>query len=109
MTDTEVEILIVSYKNVEAFGVDFALNVSRKVFFIAAEKPLSPGTPVKIGFEIPGLRLPFAIDGVVRWTSHPAASGKPSPGMGVELTGLGQARQAIESYLDEAGRSRNQR
>jgi uncharacterized protein (TIGR02266 family) len=97
--------ITVSYKNIESFGVDFALNVARKVIFITSERPLSAGTEVAIAFEVPGMTLPFEIEGVVRWTSHPGASGKPSPGMGVDLTGLGpEIVREIEGYIRKNSR-----
>jgi len=88
----------VQYSTEQSFAVDWISNISRGGFFIKTEKPLSPGTRLKITFTLPDKQIPITVEGVVRWKADPGADPRLIPGMGVEITKISEKDR---KYLDD--------
>lgn len=82
--------LLVEYDAADELVVDYTDNLSSGGTFVATNRVLATGSPVRLALSFPGLVEPIAIDGVVRWTR----SGDEA-GVGIEfLEGDAQTRLA---------------
>lgn len=74
----------IDYRTVGSFITDYAANISNGGVFVATSLPMSVDQKVRLRITLPGHDLPFALEGVVRW-SRPAVEGEVNPGMGIEF------------------------
>jgi type IV pilus assembly protein PilZ len=95
----------VAYRSVGSFLSDWATNISQGGLFINTRKPLPVGTEVKILVQLPGTSFPFQLEGrvtrVIEFDNH----ANLVPGMGVEFTGVDEARRRqIQVFVDRLRR-----
>ncbi len=91
----------VAYKSVGSFLSDWATNISHGGLFINTRKPLPVGTVVKILIQLPGASFPCELTGRVTRMAEFANHANMVPGMGIEFTGLDDARKAeIDSFVE---------
>jgi type IV pilus assembly protein PilZ len=76
----------VDYRTVGSFITDYTKNISRGGVFIRTSLPLEVGERIRLRITLPDGDAPFALDGVVKWTSTLRDREKHPPGMGVEFT-----------------------
>lgn len=81
--------LKVDYRTTGSFITDYSKDISQGGIFITTSLPLNVGDQVRIRLTLPGHVLPFALEGVVRWTIGPGTTGDKPSGMGVEFTSFG--------------------
>jgi type IV pilus assembly protein PilZ len=90
----------VAYRSVGSFLSDWATNISQGGLFINTRKPLPVGTAVKILVQLPGASFPFQLEGRVTRVTEFDNRANMVPGMGVEFTGVDDAkRRDIESFV----------
>jgi uncharacterized protein (TIGR02266 family) len=90
----------VAYRSVGSFLTDWATNISQGGLFINTRKPLPVGTAVKILVQLPGASFPFHLEGRVTRVTEFDNRANMVPGMGVEFTGVDDAkRRDIESFV----------
>jgi len=95
----------VAYRSVGSFLTDWATNISHGGLFINTRKPLPVGTEVKILVQLPGASFPFELQGRVTRVTEFDNRANMVPGMGVEFTGVDEARrQEIEEFVDRLRR-----
>ncbi len=91
----------VAYKSVGSFLSDWATNISRGGLFINTRKPLPVGTAVKILIQLPGTSFPCELSGRVTRMAEFANHANMVPGMGIEFTGLTEAKKAeIDAFVE---------
>lgn len=96
----------VSYRSLDTFFYDYALNISYGGIFIKTEKPLDMDSPVDIEFEAPGAPGPFQTSGkVVRVISVQESEAEPV-GMGIEFEQLSDEDKSLIDALWAASASR---
>lgn len=78
----------IDYRTVGSFITDYTKDLSQGGAFIQTSLPLSAGDSVRLRITLPGHTLPFSLDGVVRWSTGPGVTDRPT-GMGVEFTAFG--------------------
>ena len=96
--------LLIAYKNLDQFFLDYTRNISEGGLFIESRFPLEPGTQISLRFELPGLGDGLEVQGeVVRSISPLAASEHGSrPGMGIRFGALPEAaRLRINALVSE--------
>lgn len=97
----------VRYSSQEGFAIEWITNISKGGLFIKSEKPLPPGTPLKITFSIPGKDVPVEVGGVVRWSVPPSSSPSVIPGMGIQITEIDEkSKKILDAFVDEILSSR---
>jgi uncharacterized protein (TIGR02266 family) len=90
----------VAYRSVGSFLTDWATNISQGGLFINTRKPLPVGTAVKILVQLPGASFPFQLEGRVTRVTEFDNRANMVPGMGVEFTGVDDAkRRDIEAFV----------
>jgi uncharacterized protein (TIGR02266 family) len=90
----------VAYRSVGSFLSDWATNISQGGLFINTRKPLPVGTAVKILVQLPGASFPFQLEGRVTRVTEFDNHANMVPGMGVEFTGVDEAkRREIEGFV----------
>jgi type IV pilus assembly protein PilZ len=90
----------VAYRSVGSFLTDWATNISQGGLFINTRKPLPVGSAVKILVQLPGASFPFQLDGRVTRVTEFDNHANMVPGMGVEFTGLDEAkRRDLASFV----------
>ena len=90
----------VAYRSVGSFLSDWATNISQGGLFINTRKPLPVGTAVKILVQLPGASFPFQLEGRVTRVTEFDNRANMVPGMGVEFTGVDDAkRRDIEAFV----------
>jgi uncharacterized protein (TIGR02266 family) len=90
----------VAYRSVGSFLTDWATNISQGGLFINTRKPLPAGTAVKILVQLPGESFPFQLEGRVTRVTEFDNRANMVPGMGVEFTGVDEAkRRDIEAFV----------
>jgi uncharacterized protein (TIGR02266 family) len=90
----------VAYRSVGSFLSDWATNISQGGLFINTRKPLPVGTTVKVLFQLPGASFPYHLDGRVTRVTQFDNKSNMVPGMGVEFTGVDDAkRREIEVFV----------
>src|SRR5574338_794167 len=82
----------VAYRTVGSFLSDWATNISQGGLFINTRAPLPVGTAVRILIQLPGANLPHCLDGRVTRVSEFDNRANLVPGMGIEFTGVDDAR-----------------
>ncbi len=91
----------VAYKSVGSFLSDWATNISHGGLFINTRKPLPVGTAVRILIQLPGASFPCELAGRVTRMAEFDNHANMVPGMGIEFTGLDEARTAeIDAFVD---------
>ena len=95
----------VDYRTVGSFITDYSRNLSQGGTFVNTSMPLPVGARVRLRLTLPGRDLPFALDGVVRWSREPEVDEpetEEDPGMGVEFTDFDASLQdALRRYVEE--------
>ncbi len=99
----------VAYKSVGSFLSDWATNISHGGLFINTRKPLPVGTAVRILIQLPGASFPCELAGRVTRSAEFDNHANTVPGMGIEFTGLDEAKkleidafvQRLKSQLEE--------
>jgi uncharacterized protein (TIGR02266 family) len=95
----------VAYRSVGSFLTDWATNISQGGLFINTRKPLPVGTAVKILVQLPGASFPYQLEGRVTRVTEFDNRANMVPGMGVEFTGVDEAkRREIESFVERLRR-----
>jgi type IV pilus assembly protein PilZ len=90
----------VAYRSVGSFLTDWATNISQGGLFINTRKPLPVGTAVKILVQLPGASFPFQLEGRVTRVTEFDNRANMVPGMGVEFTGVDDAkRRDIDAFV----------
>ncbi len=91
----------VAYRSVGSFLSDWATNISHGGLFINTRKPLPVGTAVRILIQLPGASFPCELTGRVTRMAEFDNHANMVPGMGIEFTGLDEARKAeIDAFVD---------
>jgi len=91
----------VAYKSVGSFLSDWATNISHGGLFINTRKPLAVGTSVRILIQLPGASFPCELAGRVTRVAEFDNHANMVPGMGIEFTGIDDARrQEIDSFVE---------
>ncbi len=91
----------VAYKSVGSFLSDWATNISHGGLFINTRKPLPVGTAVRILIQLPGASFPCELTGRVTRAAEFDNHANMVPGMGIEFTGLDEARKAeIDAFVE---------
>ena len=91
----------VAYKSVGSFLSDWATNISHGGLFINTRKPLAVGTSVRILIQLPGASFPCELAGRVTRVAEFDNHANMVPGMGIEFTGIDEARrQEIDSFVE---------
>ncbi len=91
----------VAYKSVGSFLSDWATNISHGGLFINTRKPLPVGTAVKILIQLPGASFPCELTGRVTRMAEFDNHANMCPGMGIEFTGLDEARKTeIDAFVE---------
>lgn len=88
----------VDYRTIGSFITDYTKDISQGGMFVATSLPLDVGERVRLRLTLPGHQLPFALDGVVRWTCSTAEKDR-TPGMGIEFSNFGDDLKAELSRL----------
>jgi len=92
--------LPVAYRSVGSFLTDWATNISQGGLFINTRKPLPVGTDVKILIQLPGAAFPYELHGRVARVTEFDNAANMVPGMGVEFTGVDEAKKReIEAFV----------
>jgi uncharacterized protein (TIGR02266 family) len=95
----------VAYKSVGSFLSDWATNISQGGLFINTRKPLPVGTAVTILIQLPGASFPCELVGRVTRVAEFDNHANMVPGMGIEFTGLEDARrQEIDAFVERLRR-----
>lgn len=90
----------VAYKSVGSFLSDWATNISHGGLFINTRKPLAVGTVVRILIQLPGASFPCELAGRVTRMAEFDNHANTVPGMGIEFTGLDDAKkQEIDAFV----------
>lgn len=90
----------VAYRSVGSFLTDWATNISQGGLFINTRKPLPVGTDVKILIQLPGAAFPYELHGRVARVTEFDNAANMVPGMGVEFTGVDEAKKReIEAFV----------
>jgi type IV pilus assembly protein PilZ len=90
----------VAYKSVGSFLSDWATNISHGGLFINTRNPLPVGTVVKLLIQLPGASFPCELTGRVTRMAEFDNHANTVPGMGIEFTGLDDARkQEIDAFV----------
>ena len=85
----------VDYEGADDLVVDYTENLSSGEIFLATQRALAVGTPVRLKLSFPGLREPLGISGVVRWIRD----GDDEPrGLGIGLED-GEGRQQLHALV----------
>ena len=93
--------LPVAYRTVGSFLTDWATNISHGGLFINTRKPLPVGTVVKLIIQLPSVEFPFDLSGRVTRVTEFDNHANMVPGMGIEFTGVDEARrQEIDAFVD---------
>ncbi len=88
--------LMVEYKSVNDFFVDYATDISHGGMFVATKKDLNVGTPVSVRFSLPDEKDSIEANGTVVRTGK-----KPKKGVGIRFEPLSNnVRDAIERLWD---------
>ena len=91
----------VAYRSVGSFLSDWATNISQGGLFINTRKPLTVGTAVRILIQLPGASFPCELAGRVTRVAEFDNHANMVPGMGIEFTGIDEARrQEIDSFVE---------
>jgi type IV pilus assembly protein PilZ len=91
----------VAYKSVGSFLSDWATNISHGGLFINTRKPLAVGTAVRILIQLPGTSFPCELAGRVTRVAEFDNHANMVPGMGIEFTGIDDARRReIDSFVE---------
>lgn len=80
------------------FMTDYSKNISARGIYVATSLPLPKGERVRIRLTLDGRDLPYALEGVVRW-SRTAADDPDSPGMGVEFVDYEEVAAELADYV----------
>ncbi len=84
------------------FITDYSRNISPHGLFVQTSLPLPVGEQIRIRLSLPDGDAPFALDGVVVWTSDRRSS--ENPGMGVEFLDFDDdTRNRVEELIRAAG------
>ncbi|HUL59271.1 MAG TPA: TIGR02266 family protein [Anaeromyxobacteraceae bacterium] len=95
----------VAYRSVGSFLSDWATNISQGGLFINTRKPLAVGTEVTIVIQLPGAAFPFQLGGRVTRVTEYDNHANMVPGMGIEFTGVDEARRSeIEVFVERLRR-----
>lgn len=90
----------VAYRTVGSFLTDWATNISQGGLFINTRAPLPVGTAVRILIQLPGAAFPHQLEGRVTRVSEFDNRANLVPGMGIEFTGVDEARRhELESFV----------
>jgi uncharacterized protein (TIGR02266 family) len=91
----------VAYKSVGSFLSDWATDISRGGLFINTRKLLPVGTQVTILIQLPGAKFPCELAGRVARVTEYDNPANMVPGMGIEFTGVDEARRReIDLFVD---------
>jgi len=91
----------VAYKSVGSFLSDWATNISQGGLFINSRKPLPVGTSVTILIQLPGTSFPCELAGRVTRVAEFDNHANMLPGMGIEFTGVDDARRReIDTFVE---------
>lgn len=91
----------VAYRTVGSFLTDWATNISRGGLFINTKKPLPVGTVVTVLIQLPGAAFPHQLAGRVTRVSEYDNHANLVPGMGIEFTGVDEAKKLeIDGFVD---------
>lgn len=94
----------VDYRTVGSFITDYTKDISKGGVFIRTSLPLEIGERVRLRLTLPGGDAPFALDGVVKWTSTLRDKEKHPPGMGIEFVDFDDdTRKRIEDLVRSYG------
>lgn len=94
----------VDYRTVGSFITDYSKNISKGGVFIHTSLPLPVGERVRLRLTLPDGDAPFALDGVVKWTSTLRDKDKHPPGMGVEFVDFSdEVKQKLEALVAKYG------
>ena len=97
--------ILVAYRSVGSFLSDWATNISQGGLFINTRKPLAVGTEVTIVIQLPGAAFPFQLGGRVTRVTEYDNHANMVPGMGIEFTGVDEARRSeIEVFVERLRR-----
>lgn len=79
----------VEYESEAGPASDPATTLGAGGLFIETERPLPPGSRLKLRFHLPRSSRIHEIEGRVCWRKRPEESGPHAPGMGIEFTDRG--------------------
>jgi uncharacterized protein (TIGR02266 family) len=89
----------VDYRTISSFITDYSKDLSQGGVFVRTPLPFNIGERLRIRLTIPGQQVPFALEGVVRWTV-PLNDKDREPGMGLEFVDWGEgAREELARYV----------
>jgi type IV pilus assembly protein PilZ len=95
----------VDYRTVGSFITDYTKDLSQGGIFVATSLPLEVGERVRLRLTLPGHALPFALEGVVRWTSGVHDKDR-TPGMGIEFVNFSdELREELSRLVDKISES----
>lgn len=89
--------LKVDYRTVGSFITDYTKDISKGGLFIRTSLPLEAGERVRLRITLPDGDAPFALDGIVKWTSTIRDKDKRPPGMGIEFVNF---TDEVKAHLD---------
>ncbi len=90
----------VDYRTVGRFLSDYATNISQGGLFVHTCMPLAPGERVRLRLSMAHDEAPFAIDGIVKWTTQKDDEVNHPPGMGIEFIDFDdELRAKVEALL----------
>lgn len=98
----------VDYRTVGSFITDYTKNISKGGLFIRTSLPLEVGERVRLRITLPDGDAPFALDGVVKWTSTLRDRDKHPPGMGIEFINFDdetrvRIERLVKTYSESEG------
>ena len=76
----------VEFRSPSSFLIAYSLNLSRGGLFVETQQGFAPGTPLDLGFRVPGAGE-ITLQGVVSWQREAGSPDGP-PGVGVEFSDI---------------------